>query len=365
MTGSARSAELAKTCSKKSSSREKATVRAVLQYGEHDLRLAERPRPTPGPGEVLLRIRAVTICASDIHIYAEGNVGGVSWDRPFVPGHEAAGVVEEPNGSSFPPGTPVVIDPAIPCRKCRDCKAGNSHLCKEMLFSDLPPLDGAMQEYLAWPASLCFPVPAPVDVVTAPLVEPLTVGVHATELCRDLRGATVLVAGCGAVGLFTLQMARARGAKRIFASDVIPERLALAREFGAEGVVRIDQDDAAEVIREATDGGVDVAFEAAGPLEAVQQCLDAVRPAGEVVVIGIPSEDVYQLRPSQLRRTEMTLRFCRRQNGNYPEAISLVREGKIALDPILTHRFPVERVSEAFALAERKGEGAVRVAVTF
>jgi L-iditol 2-dehydrogenase len=340
-------------------------VRAVLQHGEHDIRVGERPRPTPGAGEVLLRIRSVTICASDIHIYAEGNVGGVSWDRPFVPGHEAAGVVEEPNGSRFAPGTPVVIDPAIPCRQCRDCKAGNSHLCKHMLFSDLPPLDGAMQEFLAWPASLCFPVPEPVDVVTAPLVEPLTVGVHATELCRDLRGATVLVAGCGAVGLFTLQMARARGAGRIFASDVIPERLALAKEFGAEGVVRIDQDDAAEAVRGATDGGVDVAFEAAGPPEAVRQCLEAARPAGEVVIIGIPSEDIYTLQPSHLRRHELTIRFCRRQNQNYPEAISLLREGTVVLDPILTHRFPVEQVSDAFALAERKAEGAVRVAVVF
>ena len=340
-------------------------MRAVLQYAPHDVRLTDRPQPTPGPGEVLLRIRSVTVCASDIHSYAEGNVGGVSWDRPFVPGHEAAGTVEDPNGSGLAPGTPVVIDPAIPCRKCRDCTAGNAHLCTHMLFSDLPPLNGAMQEYLVWPASLCHPVPERVDVVAAPLVEPLTVGVHATELCRDLQGATVLVAGCGAVGLFTLQVARVRGAKRIFASDLIPERLTLAREFGAAKVIRADQGDAADAVREATDGGVDVAFEAAGPLEAVQQCLDAVRPAGEVVVIGIPSEDIYTLHPSQLRRHELTIRFCRRQNENYPEALRLVQDRRVLLDPILTHRFPVERVGEAFALAERKAEGAVRVAVTF
>jgi L-iditol 2-dehydrogenase len=341
-------------------------VRAVLQHGQHDIRVGERPRPTPGAGEVLLRIRSVTVCASDIHIYAEGNVGGVSWDRPFVPGHEAAGVVEEPNGSSPAPGTAVVIDPAIPCRKCPDCKAGNSHLCKQMLFSDLPPLDGAMQEFLTWPASLCFPVPEAVDVVTAPLIEPLTVGVHATELCRDLRGAVVAVAGCGAVGLFTIQMARRRGAKTIIASDLLPERLALAKQLGAEVTARVGEEELVAAAHAATRGrGVDVAFEAAGPPEAVQQCLEVVRPAGEVVIIGIPSEDVYTLHPSHLRRHELTIRFCRRQNRNYPEAISLVREGKVVLDPILTHRFPVERASDAFALAERKAEGAVRVAVVF
>jgi L-iditol 2-dehydrogenase len=341
-------------------------VRAVLQHAEHDVRLADRPRPALAAGEVLLHTRAVTICASDIHIYAEGNVGGVSWDRPFVPGHEAAGVVEDPNGSGLAPGTPVVIDPAIPCRKCPDCKAGNSHLCKQMLFSDLPPLDGAMQEFLAWPASLCFPVPEAVDVVTAPLIEPLTVGVHATELCRDLQGAVVAVAGCGAVGLFTIQMARHRGAKTIIASDLLPERLALAKQLGAAVTVRVGEGDLVAAAHAATrDRGVDVAFEAAGPPEAVQQCLEAARPGGEVIIIGIPSEDVYTLQPSHLRRHELTIRFCRRQNGNYPEAISLVREGKVVLDPILTHRFPVERVSDAFALAERKAEGAVRVAIVF
>lgn len=341
-------------------------MRAVLQHGEHDLRLADRPRPTPGAGDVLLRIRSVTICASDIHLYAEGNVGGVSWERPFVPGHEAAGVVEEPNGSGLAPGTPVVIDPAIPCGTCEECAAGNYHLCTNLLFCDLPPTDGAMQEYLAWPAPQVFAVPASVDLAAAPLIEPLGVAVHATELARDLRGAVVAVAGCGAIGLFTIQMARHRGARLVIASDLVPERLALAKRLGAEVTVRVGEEDLAAAARAATRGrGADVAFEAAGPLEAVQQCVEAVRPAGEVVVIGIPSEDVYTLRPSQLRRHEVTFRFCRRQNGNYPEAISLVGKGRVVLDPILTHRFPVERVGEAFALAEQKGEGAVRVAVTF
>ncbi len=332
-------------------------MRALLQHAINDLRLADLPRPKPGPGEVLLRIRSVTICASDLHLYTEGNVGGVSWDRPFVPGHEAAGEVVDPNGSSFAVGTPVVIDPAIPCRACDQCAAHRFHLCRELRFCDLPPTDGAMQEYLAWPANQVFALPETVDLVAAPLLEPLCVAVHATELAPDLTGATVLVAGCGAIGLFTIQMARVRGARTILASDLLPERLALARQLGADTVVRVGTD--------APPADVDVAFEAAGPPEAVQQCLDAVRPGGTVVVIGIPSEDRYLLRPSQLRRHELTLRFCRRQNENYPEAISLVREGKVRLDPILTHRFPVERAQEAFALAERKAEGALRVAVMF
>jgi len=299
-------------------------------------------------------------------MYAEGNVGGVSWDAPFIPGHEAAGLVADANRTDLPEGVPVVLDPAAPCRSCDLCAAGMFHLCRRLEFLDLPPVDGAMRELLAWPADRVFRLPDSIDLVEAPLVEPLCVAVHALELASHPEAVTAAVVGCGAIGLFTIQMARVRGAKRILATDLIPERLAVARELGADEAIDIGSQDPADEILRATDGrGVDIAFEAAGPPEAVQQCLDIVRPAGEVVVIGIPSVDEYRVRASELRRRELTLRFVRRQNENYPEAIALVEQGRVRLGPVLTHRFPMERAREAFDLAERKVDGAVRVAVTF
>ena len=339
-------------------------MRAVLQHGIHDIRVEETPPPIPGPGEVLIRVRSVTICASDIHIYSEGNVGGVSWDRPFVPGHEAAGIVEEANGSDLAAGTPVVLDPAAACFHCDMCQAGLYHLCRNLKFLDLPPVDGAMRELVAWPASRAFAVPESLDLALAPLVEPLCVAVHALELASRPDGAEVLVAGCGAVGLFILQLAKLQGAKRVIVCDPIPERLAVARELGADVTVEVGRQAPVAEVLAATGGlGADIAFEAAGPQEALRECLEAVRPAGEVLVIGIPSEDEYRLVPSDLRRREITLKFVRRQNENYPGAIELVRQGRIRLEPVLTHRFPIERAREAFALAERKGDGAIRVAV--
>lgn len=341
-------------------------MRAVFQHGVRDIRVGELPDPRPAPGQALLRTRAVTICASDIHLFAEGNVGGVSWDRPFMPGHEVSATVEDPNGTALAPGTAVVLDPALPCRACDRCAAGRFHLCRDLGFMDLPPVDGAMRELIAWPADRVFPLPENVDIIEAPLIEPLCIAVHATELAPSLAGATVAVVGCGAIGLLTVQMARLRGAARVLATDLLPERLALAREFGTEVAVQVGPEDPTTAILDFTQGrGVDVTFEAAGPPEAVQQALDVVRPGGEVLVIGIPSHDEYRLRASQLRRNEITLRFVRRQNENYPEAIELVRQGRLRLSPLLTHRFPVERAQEAFTLAERKAEGAVRVAVVF
>jgi L-iditol 2-dehydrogenase len=337
-----------------------------VQHGVRDVRAEDWPDSRPGPGEVLVRVHAVTICASDVHMYADGNVGGISWDRPFVPGHEAAGVVEDANGTALREGARVVLDPARPCLRCDMCSAGLSHLCRNLDFMDMPPVDGAMRERIAWPADLAFPVPESIDLTEAPLIEPLAVAVHAVELATTLSEATVAIVGCGAIGLLTLRVARLRGARRIIATDQIEERLAVARELGADETVLVGpQDPAAEEMRFTKGRGVDLAFEVAGPAEALQQCMGIVRPAGEVVVIGIPDPDEYRLAASHLRRKELALRFVRRQNENYPEAAGLAQSGQIDLGPLLTHRFPVSQAQEAFDLADRKADGAVRVAVTF
>jgi L-iditol 2-dehydrogenase len=301
-------------------------------------------------------------------MYEEGNVGGVSWDSPFVPGHEMSAVVEDPRGSQLPRGAPVVVDPAVPCGQCAICRERKSHLCRQLRFMDLPPVQGAMRELVAWPAAQVLPIAESVDLVEAALLEPLCVAVHAVRLvpALELSGATTVVVGCGAIGLFTMWLARLQEARRVFATDPVAERLRVATEMGADRVFEVGAGDVAAEVVKATDGwGADVVFEAAGPPEAVQQALDVVRPGGTVVVIGIPSKDEYVMRPSQVRRNEITLRFSRRQNEDYAEAIGLVREGKVELGRLLTHRFPVARVREAFELATTKAEGAVRVAVTF
>lgn len=339
-------------------------MRAAFQYGLRDIRMGELPLPSPAPGEVLIRVAATTICGSDIHAYAEGSISGISWDQPFVPGHEVAGTVVEANGTNLAVGTPVVLDPAASCFTCHLCAAGHPHVCRHQRFLDLPPVHGGMREFIAWPASRAFPLPSDMDLAVAPLLEPLAVGVHAAELASCLEGKSVLVVGCGAIGLCLVQVAKARGAARVLATDLIPERMAVARELGADFTLDARDPAAAAIMFDATEGwGVDVAFEAAGPQPALELCLAAVRPVGEVVIVGIPSVDEYRLSSADLRRREMTLKFVRRQNENFPEAIQLVKERKVRLEPMLTHRFPLAQAQEAFALAERKTNGAIRVAV--
>jgi L-iditol 2-dehydrogenase len=339
-------------------------MQAVFQHGPRDLRPGELPIPIPGPGEVLIKVAAVTICGSDIHAYTEGNISGIQWDQPFVPGHEVAGPIVDANGTPLTEGTPVVLDPAASCFDCYLCNSGWYHVCRNQRFLDLPPVHGGLREYVAWPANRVFPVPPEMDLSVAPLIEPLAVAVHAVELAANVTNATVLVVGCGAIGLCTFQVAKARGAARVIAVDLIPERLQVASELGADLAINASEGTALSEILAATDGaGVDLAFEAAGPQVSLELGLQAVHPTGEVVVIGIPTEDEYHLSSADLRRREMTLKFVRRQNENFPEAIRLVEHGRVQLAPMLTHRFPLSQAKEAFDLAERKGDGAIRVAV--
>ncbi len=339
-------------------------MRAVFQYGIRDVRLGEMDPPIPAPGEALIRVRSVTICGSDLHAYAEGSISGVSWAEPFVPGHEVAGEVVDSNGTGLAVGSHVVLDPAASCFHCYYCDSGLYHLCRNQRFLDMPPVHGAMRELLAWPANRMFVVPPSIDIVLAPLLEPLAVGVHAVELARRVEGATLLVVGCGGIGLCILQVARARGARRIIAADLVPERLAVAKELGADVTIDAGRSSAAAEALEASGGhGADLAFEAAGPQAALDLCLAATRSASEVIVAGIPAEDEYRFSSADLRRREMRLQFVRRQNENFPEAIRLVEAGLVKLEPMLTHRFALDQAKQAFEVAEQKRDDAIRVAV--
>jgi L-iditol 2-dehydrogenase len=337
-------------------------MRVALLHGIRDLRIAEQDKPKPGPGECLVEVKAVSICGSDLHIFSEGNVGGVTWDRPFSPCHECAGICY--GGRHIPDGTPVAVEPALPCGRCDMCHRGWHHVCRNLEFAGLPPRQGALREFICWPESALFPVPSGLDFAQAALLEPLTVAVHAVELVPPPPGARIAVLGCGGIGLCVLQVARAAGAKDILATDIIPERLALARRLGAEVVVLADRDDPVAVAMEWSRGeGCDVVYEAAGAPETPDQAVRMVRPLGQVAMLGIPVEDVTTIGASTGRRHEVTIQWIRRQNHNQLQAIRLVEQGLVDLAPLATHRLPLEQAQQAFELAESKRDGALRVVV--
>jgi L-iditol 2-dehydrogenase len=323
-------------------------MKALRLHGPGDLRLVDEAPPVPGLEEELVRVTAVGICGSDLHWYAESGIGDVSLSRPIVLGHEAAGVIE----SGPRRGQRVAIDPAIPCEKCEQCRAGHYHFCLALHFAGDGATDGTLREFVAWPSGSLIAVPDTLSDADVAMLEPLGVALHAARLGEIRPGERVGVFGCGPIGLFLIQLARASGATTIVATDVLPHRLAAAREAGATATALVTGGTERAELRAATGGhGVDVAFEAAGVDDSVETSVVLAAPGGTVVIVGIPSEDHTTFTASTARRKGLTIKLSRRMNRVYPEAIRLVESGLADVRSIVTASYPLAEHEAAFAAA--------------
>jgi L-iditol 2-dehydrogenase len=324
-------------------------MRIARLHGREDLRLHDEPPPRPGPGEVLVRVRAVGLCGSDLHWFAEGGISGLSFRRPFVLGHEFGGVTED--------GRPVAVDPAIPCGTCRSCLHGHPNLCQEVRFAGDGAYDGALGEWVAWPRQCLVPLPEGFTEADGAMLEPLGVAVHAVDLAHVRPGERVGVFGCGPIGLLLIQVARAAGA-RVFATELArrPHRIEAARGLGAE-VFAAESGREGHALREAAgDGGLDAALETAGEQAAVDAAVDAVRPGARVVIVGIPAEERTSFAAGPARRKGLTLVLARRMGHVYSRAVQLVASGRVDVRSLVTHRFPLAEIRDAFdAAVQRTG----------
>lgn len=339
-------------------------MRALKLYGPGDLRLVEEAIPQAGPGEVLLRVRAVTICHSDIHYYRYGRIGDTVSEAPLVLGHEFAGEVVEtrPGVKRVKVGDLVAVEPALSCGHCRYCQEGNPNLCQNLFFVGTPPMDGALREYVVYKEEFLFPLPHTLSAEEGALLEPLGVAIHAWDLAKLRIGETVAIVGCGPIGLLLVQLARVGGATRVLAVDPLPYRRDLAAEMGA--IPLAPEEDLAARAEEYTGGhGVDVAIEAAGVVAAQEEAAQMVKRGGRVVLVGIPAEDQLLLTHHLVRRKGLTIKLSRRMKLTYPRAIALVERGMVNLRALVTHHFPLERADEAFRLVASYGDGIVKAVV--
>ncbi len=323
-------------------------MKALRLYGPGDLRLVDEAPPVPGPGDELIRVAAVGICGSDLHWYAESAIGDAVLTRPLVLGHEAGGLVE----SGPRRGQRVAIDPAIPCERCEQCRAGHAHLCLALRFAGHGATDGALRELVAWPGRCLVPVPDSLSDADVAMLEPLGVALHAVRLAHIRPGVRVGVFGCGPIGLFLVQLARVSGATTIVATDVLPHRVAAAREAGASVAALAGGGSEHGELLAATGGhGVDVAFEVAGEDDALETSIALAAPAGTVVVVGIPSKDKTSFTASTARRKGLTIKLSRRMNLVYPEVIRLVEAGFVNVRSVVTASHPLREFKAAFAAA--------------
>jgi L-iditol 2-dehydrogenase len=327
-------------------------MRAARLHGIGDIRIGDEPAPDPGPDESLIRVRSVGICGSDLHWYEDAGIGDATLSAPLVVGHEFAGVIE--GGPRH--GQRVAVDPAIPCGVCEQCQEGNRNLCRFVRFAGHGSTDGALREYVAWPTELLHPLPDTISDPDGAMLEPLGVALHSYDLGHVRIGSSVAVVGCGPIGLCLVQLARAGGATLVIAVDPLAHRRQAALSYGADVVLTAEPGEFSEGTAEATQGrGVDVVFEVAGTDEAVALAIEAARPGARVVLAGIPADDQTTFPASGARRKGLSLIMVRRMKESvYPRAIRLVERGLVDVRTMVSARFGLSQVEQAFRTAQAR-----------
>jgi len=333
------------------------TMRAALLHGVRDLRVEEAPLPERAADEVLLRVRAVGVCGSDLHHYLEGAIGSTKASKPFILGHEFAAEVVE--GGVLAPGTLVAVDPNRACGSCEWCEAGYPNLCPHVKFAGVPPYQGALAEYITARPEELVPLPNGFDAATAALLEPLGVAIHALDLARLRPMESVAVLGAGPIGLLIMQVARWCGAGQLTVVEPLEYRRELALKLGADAAVG-----SWEEVKAMTDGrGVDVVIEATTSPLGPQHAAEAVRIGGRLVLVGIPEGDQFTLNASLVRRKGLTIKLSRRMGHVYARAIQMVQRGQVNLEAMMTHRYSLEGTPEAFAVQADYQDGIIKSVV--
>uniref|UniRef100_A0A6M2EVR4 Enoyl reductase (ER) domain-containing protein n=1 Tax=Populus davidiana TaxID=266767 RepID=A0A6M2EVR4_9ROSI len=343
---------------------------AAWLLGVNTLKIQPFKLPCLGPHDVRVRMKAVGICGSDVHYLKTMKCAHFVVKEPMVIGHECAGIIEEVGSEikSLVPGDRVALEPGISCWRCNLCKEGRYNLCPDMKFFATPPVHGSLANQVVHPADLCFKLPDNVSLEEGAMCEPLSVGVHACRRANIGPETNVLVMGAGPIGLVTLLAARAFGAPRIVIVDVDEYRLSVAKDLGADEIVKVstnlqDVDQEVVLIHQAMGTGVDVTFDCAGFNKTMSTALSATRPGGKVCLVGMGhNEMTVPLTPAAAREVDVIGVF--RYKNTWPLCIEFLTSGKIDVKPLITHRFGFSQkeVEEAF---ETSASGSTAIKVMF
>jgi L-idonate 5-dehydrogenase len=331
-------------------------MKAFVLHGAKDIRLQEVPKPVPGPGEVLVAVRAAGICGSDLHYYAHGKCGNFIPTRPFILGHEFAGeVVAHGEGVEGPAiGTRVAVDPSRACGRCRQCRQGRYNLCPKMLYygtaSVVPPRDGCYAEYVTAPAGNCWPLADGFEYAWGALLEPMSVAMHAVMRSGGVGGKSVLITGGGTIGQMILLVASAFGASKVVVSDVKPFARSFAIQQGATATLDPTEADCATQAAAIAPDGFEVVFEAAGVAAALQQAFGLAAKGATVVQVGT-LQDGTEIPANTLLTRELQYVGSWRFANVFDRVIELVVSGKIDVRPLITSRYPFERLGDAILAA--------------
>ncbi len=348
-------------------------MKAVVIYGKEDFRYQEVEAPKAGRQEVVVKVARCGICAVDPKIlHGKGYVPPlVAKHVPIIAGHEFIGeVVELGEGAKEKYGLEIgdkaIAEQIVPCWKCHYCQMGLYHMCDVHKIFGISGPDGGWAEYMKYPqGSIIWKVPEDMPYEVAIAIEPLACATHGVERANIQFGDTVVVIGGGAIGLFMLQVAKLKNPKMLSMSDLLEDRLSLAKELGADVVVNPAKDDVVKKVKNLTDGlGCEIVLEASGSPVAVEQAIEMLRRRGKLMEFGVFAEKVcidFSI-IGDIKELEIIgghLAF-----HTYPLAIKYLSEGLVKTDKIVTHNLPLKKWREALGTAEKRKGGAIKVTMT-
>lgn len=341
-------------------------MKAAFLKRAGEIAVEEVPRPECPPDMVLVNVKEIGICGSDLHYFNEGRIGDHVVTAPHVLGHEAAGVIVEVgrNVTAFREGDRVSIEPGVPCLSCELCREGHYNLCPDVHFTGAPPYHGMFRDYLAHDPRFVYRIPDHVSYTQAALAEPLSVAHNAVARARLRPGETALVLGAGPIGFSCIEMARVAGAAAVIVSEPLEFRRGVALTIGADHVVDPASVALPDAVCELTSGRMcDCVFEASGAESAIADALRCVRRGGRVVYIGMGTA-IAGIPHAEILRREATISGIYRYVNDFRPVIALLAAGRIDAEAWVSHRFPLSRIGEAIAVANDPAADKLKVMVT-
>lgn len=348
-------------------------MKAVVIHGKEDFHYEDFPDPKPGREEVVVKVGRCGICAADPKIYhGSAYFAQVAYDHaPIVAGHEFIGeVVELGEGAGekydLKVGDKAIAEQIVPCWKCYFCHRGIYNMCDVHQIFGVSGPDGGWAEYIKYPkGSIVHKVPKDMPDGTAVAVEPFACAIHGVERADIQLGDTVVLTGCGAIGLLMLQTARLKNPKCIIASDPDEERLGLAKELGAHVTINPAEENLIEKVEDLTGGlGCDLVLEASGHPKAVEDAVDILRRRGRLMEFGVFAEKTCIDFSIISDIKELTIIGGHLGAYAYPLAIRYLQEGLVKVEKIVTHNLPLKEWRKAIEVAEKREDGAIKVTMT-
>ena len=350
-------------------------MKAIVLTALRQMELMDVPDPSiENDDDVLLRIERVGICGSDVHYYETGKIGRQVVEYPFIIGHECSATIKAVGAAvtGLEVGEAVVVDPAVPCGTCDQCRMGRENTCHTARFLGAPGQGGGcLCEYLVMPQECCHPTKGAITLEQAALCEPFSIGVYAVKRGTLPPDARIAILGTGPIGLSVLSAAKAQEARKIYVTDKIDTRLEAARGVGVTWTGNPDNDDiVGSIVGDGVGGGsgaeplgLDVVCECCGQQDAVDQAIDILRPGGTLVLVGTPRKERVSFDVDKFRRKEIEVRYIRRQNHCVRPAMDLIENKQVSIDFMITHRFGLEETKKGFELVAAYGDGVIKAMI--